>query len=448
MRFTAFLFSLSLPLNALTIQIDYSLDSNGFFNASGNPRGETGANQARAALEAAAARWSIIINQTLPEVFAPDHPTTDVRLSFPDPSNFTGGNPGNPGSNFEVYEIGSAQSSGTDSLVWPALRPPASHYENGINIPEDTFIIYVGGRALIDDALTGAFIGHNHVSVAEDEDSILNRGFNNGLESLPAWGSSISFNSLEDSNNNPVILERKWHFDHTSPVPADAKDFYSVALREIGHALGIGLFYNDWTRWISGSEFIGPNSRAAYLNEYGSQTSSLNMQGPDNRYFSRGAYESTIFSAGNPNLVDTVGLGVPQALLFQARRTSQPGVPPAQFIPGIIHGVRYEVTNIDVAAIRDLGWRTIAPAPENDVAFVNLDRNPVSGTVTLTFPSEVGETYTIQTSPDMSTWNNVSPVLPSEGTTTDWSDGEAGYLDPTGSSFLRNRKYYRVIKND
>ena len=42
MRFTALLFTICLPLNALTIQIDYSLDSNNFFSASGNPGGATG----------------------------------------------------------------------------------------------------------------------------------------------------------------------------------------------------------------------------------------------------------------------------------------------------------------------------------------------------------------------------------------------------------------------
>ncbi|MDB4759280.1 hypothetical protein OAF99_02955 [Akkermansiaceae bacterium] len=91
MRFTALLFTICLPLNALTIQIDYSLDSNNFFSASGNPGGANGATKARSALEAAAARWSAIITQTLQPVFVNDHPTADIRLSFPDPSNFTAG---------------------------------------------------------------------------------------------------------------------------------------------------------------------------------------------------------------------------------------------------------------------------------------------------------------------------------------------------------------------
>ena len=218
-------------------------------------------------------------------------------------------------------------------------------------------------------------------------------------------------------------------------------------MADLAERYGIEVF-NDWTRWISGAQFFGPNTRTAYLEEYGSQITGLDLQGPAERYFNRGAYSSKIFSAGDPNYVDTVGPGVPQPLLFQARRTSEPGVPPAEFVPGIIHGERYEVTNIDVGAIRDLGWSAISPAPENDVAFVNLDRSSATGIVTLTFPSEVGAEYTVQTSLDMDTWFNVFPVLQSEGTTTDWSDGEAGFVDPAGSSFLRAKKYYRVIKNN
>ena len=51
--------------NALIIEVDYTYDSSQFFTASGNPGGATGAAQARAALEAAAARWSAIIDQPL-----------------------------------------------------------------------------------------------------------------------------------------------------------------------------------------------------------------------------------------------------------------------------------------------------------------------------------------------------------------------------------------------
>lgn len=448
MRFTALLFTICLPLNALTIQIDYSLDSNNFFSASGNPGGATGATKARSALEAAAARWSAIITQTLQPVFANDHPTADIRLSFPDPSNFTAGVE-NPTAVFEVYEASSAASAGTDSFVSPGLRPPASQYRNGISIPANTFVIYVGGRGLLEDALTGGLIGNNYDAVINDPDSFLNRGFNNGNLSLPTWGSSISFNSNENSDADPNTLERKWHFDHTTEVPGDTKDFYSVALAEIGHALGVGLFYNDWTKSIVNSEYRGPFTLAMYQAENGGAIDSLELQGPQKRYFARGFYTSKIFSGGNPNYVGTVGPDAQQPLLFQARPNAPPLSSPdlLDFVPGIIHGERFEITNLDVAAINDIGWSLIARPPENEVSYVTLTRGP-GATVTLTFPSEVDASYTIQTSTNMVDWMNVTPAFPSEGTTSDWKDGEAGFSDPLGSAFARSEKYYRVLKNN
>ena len=455
MRFTALLFSICLPLNALTIQIDYRYDSNNFFSASGNPQGAEGASQAKAALEAAAARWSAIINETLQPIIADDHSFQDVRLSFPDPSNFspcvpTEANPCPPGVPrlYDFYEVSSAASSASDSLVSLESRPPANQYRNGISIPANTFIIYVGARSLPLDAFTGGFIGHNHNETIEKQDSILNRGFNSGSESLPTWGSSISFNSDEDFTNDPFgVLERKWHFDHTTVVPGDAKDFYSVALAEIGHALGVGLFFQDWTRFVFNSQFRGVFTRAAYLAENGSPITGLDLQGPDLRYFSRGAYTSKIFNGGTPNYIGTVGPGIPQALLFQARHTYIPGSPIEDYVPGIIHGSRFEITNLDVAAIRDIGWSAIASAPENEVSFVTLTRGP-GGVVTLAFPSEVDTSYTIQTSTNLIDWMNVTPELNSEGTTTDWNDGETGFNDPLGPSLFRREKYYRVLKND
>ena len=45
-------------------------------------------------------------------------------------------------------------------------------------------------------------------------------------------------------------------------------------------------------------------------------------------------------------------------------------------------------------------------------------------------------------------WMNVTPAFPSEGTTSDWKDGEAGFSDPLGPASARSKKYYRVLKND
>ena len=103
-----------------------------------------------------------------------------------------------------------------------------------------------------------------------------------------------------------------------------------------------------------------------YQAENGGAIDSMELQGPQKRYFARGFYTSKIFSGGNPNYVGTVGPDAQQPLLFQARPNAPPPSSPdlLDFVPGIIHGERFEITNLDVAAINDIGWSLIARPPE------------------------------------------------------------------------------------
>ena len=79
-----FLFLAGTPALAINIEVDYRYDSNNFFSAAGNPDWVA----ARAALEAAAARWSAIIDQSLGAVnLANDD--LDARIGFQHPG--TGG---------------------------------------------------------------------------------------------------------------------------------------------------------------------------------------------------------------------------------------------------------------------------------------------------------------------------------------------------------------------
>ena len=58
-----------------------------------------------------------------------------------------------------------------------------------------------------------------------------------------AMGGSISFDLDTDDDGDtdtPAELGAFWQFDHTAPVVFEKYDFYSVALHELMHALGIG----------------------------------------------------------------------------------------------------------------------------------------------------------------------------------------------------------------
>ncbi|MDA0812080.1 MAG: PEP-CTERM sorting domain-containing protein, partial [Verrucomicrobia bacterium] len=133
-------------------------------------------------------------------------------------------------------------------------------------------------------------------------------------------------------------------------APTGATDFYTIALHEIGHALGLNLSFNQWTEHVAGSTFTGSNALAAYNSDNGTSLTSLDMASGSNLHWKEDAYESFIFSAGTPNLAGTVGSGVLQDTLMD---------PSADFTASIR---RLELTNVDVAALQDLGW-SVVPEP-------------------------------------------------------------------------------------
>ncbi len=322
----AFSFSVCHQLaTAIDITVDYRYDSNDFFDPA-----TTDGQQARAALEAAAARFSSIITTSLlPANFNDDF--TDARIGFTHPGDGGG------------WQVSGANGQASDSLAGDPNNA-ADEYRGPWSLAADEWVLYAAGRSLSSSGVGGTGTGLNFTSVFNDDSSVLNRGFRTGSSfgDLPVWGGAITFDN--DGGVN-------WHFDHTVASSSGTTDFYSIALHEIGHVLGLSTSWNDWEAQMSGSTFVGPNTLAAYNADNGTSLTSLNVEGGGNNHWDDGAYDSKIFSGGNPITVGTVGLGNLQDLLME---------PIANF--SFPNRRRFELTNVDVAALEDIGWSVISQA--------------------------------------------------------------------------------------
>ena len=320
------------PLKTVTAQdftvvVDYTYDTNNFFDTQAK----------RDAMQAAADRYSEIIDSKLDAVGPAGTASgtdPDWRIGFFHPG--TG----------DSFELSTASSQAADSLFAAGDGNfPAAADEYGFpGLNENEWILFAGGRPLVSTGVGGTGSGTNFASTFEDPNGPLRRGVipvtsGDAVNDQPAWGGSISFDS-----------GTSWHFDLTTPATGGDTDFYTIALHEIGHAFGLNSSSNQWESTQVAENFFGSETLLAYNDDNGTNLTSLFTVSPTNLHWEDGTYDSEIFAAGNPIFVGTVGAGNLQDLLME---------PIANFTPSVR---RFELTNTDVAALRDLSWSTIPNA--------------------------------------------------------------------------------------
>lgn len=201
---------LPMSAQALTIEIRYDFDSQGFFDQPGS----------RAALREVCDFFESVIGDRLARIDSSEWPrgnTWDATIKHPG--------------------TGSSRSLGN------------------IVVPEGVFLLYAGGRGL-GSAAQGGPGGYGVSYTSRDWlDRVRNRGQGvtegSHASDFGPWGGTVTFDT-----------GRGWNFSLDDPAPPGA-DFVSIALHEVAHALGFGTA-DSWDAKISGSAFVGALSASTF----------------------------------------------------------------------------------------------------------------------------------------------------------------------------------------
>jgi hypothetical protein len=253
---------------------------------------------------------------------------------------------------------------------------------NNPSIPANTIVVYVGARSLGGGAAaTGGFGGYRASGTQPWLDSLRNRG-----PSFTLWGGSITFDS-----------SRNWYFGTSaSGLGSNQVDLYSIAVHELGHTLGLGMA-PSWQNQVSGGTFLGPAAESVYGGPV--------PLSPDAAHWADGLTVN-----GQPVALD----------------------------PVLLAGARVQLSSLDLAALRDIGWTVGGvggPTPPPFTPPVLGNRNPV----VLTGPTD-GSARVYQLSSDGTLDATGSPQFPFPGftgvirsTVADFSgDGVPDYAFATG----------------
>lgn len=257
----------------VVIQFDYSLDSNSFFS---DPSRKT-------VLESAA---TAILNRL----------QDSLTAITPGGANTWTANFSNPGTG--------AATTATDLSISAGVLKV---YAGGYDLPGSA--IGIGGPGGFSASGSGGFLT-----------TVSTRGQSGApATEFGPWGGSIAFDTLTD-----------WYFDSdvsTLDVPGAKFDFYSVAVHELAHLLGVGTA-NSWNGLVSSGQFVGATSVALH-------GGNVNL------------------ASGNGHWADGTTSTLPGTAVLQE----------VAMDPTISNGQRKFMTDLDFAGLSDVGWQ-VAAVPE------------------------------------------------------------------------------------
>lgn len=186
------------------------------------------------------------------------------------------------------------------------------------SISADSITIFVGSQSFGGGVLAiGGHGGFSSSGSADWTDTVAYRGSDAAKEgdAFSLWGGIISFEATQT-----------WNFGLNNPDPSEF-DFYTVAIHELGHVLGFGES-DIWTRHTLDGYFTGSFATAAN----GGTNPELHS---DSAHWSLSLMSTNYFTS----------------------EVQQPA-----FAPSIAIGTRMDLTDLDVAGLKDLGW-SVVPEP-------------------------------------------------------------------------------------
>jgi hypothetical protein len=251
---------------ALAIQLDYSYDTAGFF-----------ADPVRRA----------VLQQAANDLGAPI--TTSLAAIIPGGTN-----------------------TWTQTFIDPSTGQPARVTDPVVG--PDTVVVYIGARDLPGSTVAATVRGDY---VADGSRAWLSGLRTRSPTGSGAWGASVAF----DTRTN-------WYFGASAAgIGRTQVDFYSVAVHELGHVLGIGAS-RAWSAQVSGGYFVGPNAQAVY---------------------------------GGPVPLDEDASHWADGIVVNGQ--------PVALDPTVRGGARVPFSSLDWAALQDLGWSFGGSAPPGGPVF-------------------------------------------------------------------------------
>lgn len=218
-------------------------------------------------------------------------------------------------------ELSAISPSGGNSWTADFFNPIAGGGASISNLVVDinTITIFLGSLSMGSSQLGyGGAGGYSSTGNALWHDTVAYRGSAAAKagDAVSPWGGSIAFNKTST-----------WNFSLAAPTVSQF-DFYSVAIHEVGHVLGIGASAL-WEELTPGTVFLGTNATTAN----GGVNPPITVD--------KGHWASSL-SSNN----------------YYTGAVQQPALSPF-----IAKGERKMLTDLDTAGFQDLGW-TINPVPE------------------------------------------------------------------------------------